>query len=174
MLRTCYFRRRSYLLTKVEVAALKSHFPSARQKRREKARGPRRSSDGRGRTSRQRAARPMAKLHKEMLENAGNILCFRRHRPRRPSAFRHRGGRWRKLYSRLNTPMSTSYTESVQAASTSSKPTTSTPSTAPASAAEDDAGKKKKTAKRRKVNHACLYCRRSHMTCDEGRPCQRW
>ncbi|PPQ75496.1 hypothetical protein CVT26_015820 [Gymnopilus dilepis] len=39
--------------------------------------------------------------------------------------------------------------------------------------ADDDAGKKKKTAKRRKVNHACLYCRRSHMTCDEGRPCQR-
>lgn len=45
--------------------------------------------------------------------------------------------------------------------------------------AEDDAsagGKKRpsKAAKRRKVNHACLYCRRSHMTCDEGRPCQRW
>ncbi|KAH7906134.1 hypothetical protein BJ138DRAFT_1105411 [Hygrophoropsis aurantiaca] len=34
-------------------------------------------------------------------------------------------------------------------------------------------GKKKKTTKRRKVNHARLYCRRSHMTCDEGRPCQR-
>jgi len=34
--------------------------------------------------------------------------------------------------------------------------------------------KKRKTTKRRKVNHACLYCRRSHMTCDEGRPCQRW
>jgi len=35
--------------------------------------------------------------------------------------------------------------------------------------------KRKPTAtKRRKVNHACLYCRRSHMTCDEGRPCQRW
>ena len=31
-----------------------------------------------------------------------------------------------------------------------------------------------KVARRRKVNHACLYCRRSHMTCDEGRPCQRW
>jgi len=30
-----------------------------------------------------------------------------------------------------------------------------------------------KAARRRKVNHACLYCRRSHMTCDEGRPCQR-
>ncbi|KDQ09218.1 hypothetical protein BOTBODRAFT_69322 [Botryobasidium botryosum FD-172 SS1] len=30
-----------------------------------------------------------------------------------------------------------------------------------------------KLTKRRKVNHACLYCRRSHMTCDEGRPCQR-
>ncbi|KAJ3165958.1 hypothetical protein HDU88_003833 [Geranomyces variabilis] len=26
---------------------------------------------------------------------------------------------------------------------------------------------------RRKVSHACLYCRRSHMTCDDGRPCQR-
>ncbi|KIM36253.1 hypothetical protein M413DRAFT_449306 [Hebeloma cylindrosporum] len=39
--------------------------------------------------------------------------------------------------------------------------------------ADEDAGKKKKTTKRRKVNHACLYCRRSHMTCDEGRPCQR-
>lgn len=44
---------------------------------------------------------------------------------------------------------------------------------------EDDTsagGKKRapKAAKRRKVNHACLYCRRSHMTCDEGRPCQRW
>ena len=38
---------------------------------------------------------------------------------------------------------------------------------------DDGRGKKKKT-KRRKVNHACLYCRRSHMTCDEGRPCQRW
>lgn len=39
---------------------------------------------------------------------------------------------------------------------------------------DDDMGKKKKATKRRKVNHACLYCRRSHMTCDEGRPCQRW
>lgn len=39
---------------------------------------------------------------------------------------------------------------------------------------EDAGGKRKKTTKRRKVNHACLYCRRSHMTCDEGRPCQRW
>ena len=42
------------------------------------------------------------------------------------------------------------------------------------SAGDDDDGGKKKGAKRRKVNHACLYCRRSHMTCDEGRPCQRW
>ncbi|KAI9227104.1 MAG: hypothetical protein DHS80DRAFT_17730 [Piptocephalis tieghemiana] len=30
-----------------------------------------------------------------------------------------------------------------------------------------------KPPKRRKVAHACVYCRRSHMTCDEGRPCQR-
>ncbi|KAI9009687.1 hypothetical protein BC832DRAFT_597219 [Gaertneriomyces semiglobifer] len=36
------------------------------------------------------------------------------------------------------------------------------------------AGKKKKaTANKRKVSQACVYCRRSHMTCDDGRPCQR-
>jgi hypothetical protein len=35
----------------------------------------------------------------------------------------------------------------------------------------DEAPAKKK---RKKVSHACLYCRRSHMVCDEGRPCQRW
>lgn len=35
------------------------------------------------------------------------------------------------------------------------------------------AAAKKKPSKRRKVNLACIYCRRSHMTCDEGRPCQR-
>lgn len=29
------------------------------------------------------------------------------------------------------------------------------------------------TKKRRKVNHACVYCRRSHMTCDLERPCTR-
>ncbi|TPX32048.1 hypothetical protein SmJEL517_g04740 [Synchytrium microbalum] len=28
-------------------------------------------------------------------------------------------------------------------------------------------------SKKRKVSHACVYCRRSHMTCDESRPCQR-
>jgi len=33
-----------------------------------------------------------------------------------------------------------------------------------------DPGSKKK---RRKVNHACVYCRRSHMTCDLERPCAR-
>ncbi|KAK4555281.1 Transcription factor [Recurvomyces mirabilis] len=31
----------------------------------------------------------------------------------------------------------------------------------------------KKGSKRRKVNHACVYCRRSHMTCDLERPCAR-
>lgn len=30
-----------------------------------------------------------------------------------------------------------------------------------------------KPHKRRKVNHACVYCRRSHMTCDLERPCAR-
>ncbi|KAF2154270.1 hypothetical protein K461DRAFT_285686 [Myriangium duriaei CBS 260.36] len=45
---------------------------------------------------------------------------------------------------------------------------------------EKDAGKDdkstasgKKPSKRRKVNHACVYCRRSHMTCDLERPCAR-
>lgn len=37
------------------------------------------------------------------------------------------------------------------------------------SAEARDAAKKK----RRKVNHACVYCRRSHMTCDLERPCAR-
>ncbi|KAM0721551.1 hypothetical protein Q7P37_002476 [Cladosporium fusiforme] len=35
----------------------------------------------------------------------------------------------------------------------------------------DNNGNGKK--KRRKVNHACVYCRRSHMTCDLQRPCAR-
>ncbi|KAI8362606.1 hypothetical protein BD560DRAFT_437134 [Blakeslea trispora] len=57
-------------------------------------------------------------------------------------------------------------------------------STAPTAEQQDSAedntnqqgqdNKKKRTGpKRRKVTHACVYCRRSHMTCDEGRPCQR-
>lgn len=32
---------------------------------------------------------------------------------------------------------------------------------------------RKKHSVRRKVNMACIYCRRSHMTCDENRPCRR-
>ncbi|ORZ27139.1 hypothetical protein BCR41DRAFT_318576 [Lobosporangium transversale] len=38
---------------------------------------------------------------------------------------------------------------------------------------EDENKKKRNGPKRRKVAHACVYCRRSHMTCDDGRPCQR-
>lgn len=38
-----------------------------------------------------------------------------------------------------------------------------------ASPSEEHASPKK----RRKVNHACIYCRRSHMTCDLDRPCAR-
>ncbi|KAH9212556.1 transcription factor Zn cluster transcription factor-like protein Rds2 [Leptodontidium sp. 2 PMI_412] len=34
-------------------------------------------------------------------------------------------------------------------------------------------GASKSPKKRRKVNHACVYCRRSHMTCDLERPCAR-
>lgn len=40
--------------------------------------------------------------------------------------------------------------------------------------ADDDPSEKKKTMKRRKFNHACPYRRRRQMTCDEGRPRQRW
>ncbi|KAI9015494.1 zinc cluster transcriptional activator [Hyaloraphidium curvatum] len=41
-------------------------------------------------------------------------------------------------------------------------------------AAKADAkGDKPKKEKRKKVTQACVYCRRSHMTCDVGRPCQR-
>ncbi|CEL00701.1 Putative Zn cluster transcription factor (Fragment) [Aspergillus calidoustus] len=35
------------------------------------------------------------------------------------------------------------------------------------------AGPRASPKKRRKVNHACVYCRRSHMTCDSERPCTR-
>ncbi|KAI9311588.1 hypothetical protein BX666DRAFT_1867847 [Dichotomocladium elegans] len=38
---------------------------------------------------------------------------------------------------------------------------------------QDNAKKKRIGPRRRKVTHACVYCRRSHMTCDDGRPCQR-
>lgn len=39
--------------------------------------------------------------------------------------------------------------------------------------APDDANKQGPQKKRRKVTHACVYCRRSHMTCDLERPCTR-
>ncbi|KAF8816112.1 hypothetical protein BYT27DRAFT_7185351 [Phlegmacium glaucopus] len=67
----------------------------------------------------------------------------------------------------------TAYADSRQAQSPLSTAMVSTAHPSTTRGVEDDAGKKKKTTKRRKVNHACLYCRRSHMTCDEGRPCQR-
>ncbi|KAF4613243.1 hypothetical protein D9613_010777 [Agrocybe pediades] len=72
----------------------------------------------------------------------------------------------------------TSYADSTQSSSsinllTPTEASSSTTAATATAANDDDAGKKKKPVKRRKVNHACLYCRRSHMTCDEGRPCQR-
>ncbi|KAF2432078.1 Zn(II)2Cys6 transcription factor acuM [Tothia fuscella] len=49
-----------------------------------------------------------------------------------------------------------------------------TPSkTASAGGVESTSGGKMSAKKRRKVNHACIYCRRSHMTCDLERPCTR-
>ncbi|KAF7714052.1 Fungal Zn(2)-Cys(6) binuclear cluster domain-containing protein [Penicillium ucsense] len=45
---------------------------------------------------------------------------------------------------------------------------------APATKSESaGAGNHASPKKRRKVNHACVYCRRSHMTCDSERPCTR-
>lgn len=41
------------------------------------------------------------------------------------------------------------------------------------SAGDDGKTNHKSPKKRRKVNHACVYCRRSHMTCDLERPCTR-
>ncbi|KAJ8659961.1 hypothetical protein O0I10_004187 [Lichtheimia ornata] len=62
-----------------------------------------------------------------------------------------------------NTATPTSNQESTPDANTNT--TNTTP--------QDNTKKKKTGPKRRKVTHACVYCRRSHMTCDEGRPCQR-
>ncbi|KAJ1568472.1 hypothetical protein HK405_001610 [Cladochytrium tenue] len=44
---------------------------------------------------------------------------------------------------------------------------------AAAAAAASASGAGGLVARRPKVSQACVYCRRSHMTCDEGRPCQR-
>ncbi|KAF2689191.1 hypothetical protein K458DRAFT_413483 [Lentithecium fluviatile CBS 122367] len=53
----------------------------------------------------------------------------------------------------------------------SSKSSTPTKDRAPPASGSDVPTKTSK--KRRKVNHACIYCRRSHMTCDLERPCTR-
>ncbi|EZF82726.1 hypothetical protein H107_06030 [Trichophyton rubrum CBS 202.88] len=59
----------------------------------------------------------------------------------------------------------------------SAKPTMGVMSTGDAQPAAEAADRAPPTGsspkKRRKVNHACVYCRRSHMTCDSGRPCSR-
>ncbi|KAJ1034694.1 hypothetical protein NDA13_000951 [Ustilago tritici] len=96
----------------------------------------------------------------------------------------------RSLYSSTNAFSSTS-TSNTTSTGTPSRPNLASASPAPSGpsskrelsgGAGDDAesfpctagaGGKKKPSKRRKVNLACIYCRRSHMTCDEGRPCQR-
>ncbi len=62
--------------------------------------------------------------------------------------------------------------------SNDSKPHSSSPTTKRKSSSQDTNGNGKEDAdngkkKRRKVNHACVYCRRSHMTCDLERPCAR-
>ncbi|KIV95556.1 hypothetical protein PV10_03194 [Exophiala mesophila] len=52
--------------------------------------------------------------------------------------------------------------------SISADPSSPTSSRNPAQSSTSEQPKKK-----RKVNHACVYCRRSHMTCDSDRPCKR-
>ncbi|KAF8460260.1 hypothetical protein BDZ91DRAFT_798971 [Kalaharituber pfeilii] len=48
-----------------------------------------------------------------------------------------------------------------------------TESQSPGSTTQHSSTASRSPKKRRKVNHACVYCRRSHMTCDEERPCGR-
>ncbi|CEJ53759.1 Putative Zn cluster transcription factor (Fragment) [Penicillium brasilianum] len=47
------------------------------------------------------------------------------------------------------------------------------PATSAVKSEASGAGSHSSPKKRRKVNHACVYCRRSHMTCDSERPCTR-
>ncbi|CAO3593095.1 unnamed protein product [Absidia cylindrospora] len=68
--------------------------------------------------------------------------------------------------SATSTPSASSATTTTTAAATSNNDTTTTNDAS-------DPKKKRTGPKRRKVTHACVYCRRSHMTCDDGRPCQR-
>lgn len=82
----------------------------------------------------------------------------------------------RSLYSSNNTNSTSTPAKPPQASS--SNGSASVKREQGASIADDagnspSSGGKKKPSKRRKVNLACIYCRRSHMTCDEGRPCQR-
>ncbi|KAH7090299.1 hypothetical protein FB567DRAFT_519526 [Paraphoma chrysanthemicola] len=49
----------------------------------------------------------------------------------------------------------------------------SSPSKEKRASAQESDTPTKTSKKRRKVNHACIYCRRSHMTCDLERPCTR-
>lgn len=82
----------------------------------------------------------------------------------------------RSLYSSNNT--NTNSTPAKPPQPSSSNGSASVKREQAASIADDagsspSSGGKKKPSKRRKVNLACIYCRRSHMTCDEGRPCQR-
>ncbi|KAI5791682.1 hypothetical protein DFH27DRAFT_485733 [Peziza echinospora] len=55
----------------------------------------------------------------------------------------------------------------------SSSTSKSIDSMSPESAVQPTSSIGRSPKKRRKVNHACVYCRRSHMTCDEERPCGR-
>ncbi|KAF2829948.1 hypothetical protein CC86DRAFT_444008 [Ophiobolus disseminans] len=53
------------------------------------------------------------------------------------------------------------------------EPKSTSPTSEKRSVAPDSDAPTKSAKKRRKVNHACIYCRRSHMTCDLERPCTR-
>ncbi|KAI4694968.1 uncharacterized protein J4E84_001592 [Alternaria hordeiaustralica] len=68
-------------------------------------------------------------------------------------------------------------TEPLEADKDKVSPENTAPKTHSPSKSKPDATNSEASAKppkkRRKVNHACIYCRRSHMTCDLERPCTR-
>ncbi|CAG8462385.1 6755_t:CDS:2 [Funneliformis caledonium] len=80
----------------------------------------------------------------------------------------HNNSSQKPFQHQLEQPQQTIYTEPV--VKTENETQSGNASTA---AKEADTKKKRAGPKRRKVTHACVYCRRSHMTCDDGRPCQR-
>ncbi|CAI2166223.1 4510_t:CDS:2 [Funneliformis geosporum] len=78
----------------------------------------------------------------------------------------HNNNSQKPFQQQLEQPQQTIYTEPV--VKTENETQSGNTST---TAKETDTKKKRAGPKRRKVTHACVYCRRSHMTCDDGHLC---